>query len=129
MQWQTEVCCEYIERCCTYLWSSIRHSCRVTLAENYFLSELLYSPHKDLDNISTALLVVATVVHNNEWEQATRAKRARLDDSGNDTVARREALELLAGAEHWILDIDLDFFSTANPFSGSLSKVHNLFYQ
>ena len=98
--------------------------CRVTLAENYFLSELLYSPSKDLDNISTVSLIVVTFNPDSGWDQTTSAKRARMSDSNNDNLARSEAHRLLAGAQHWILDIDLDFFSTANPFCGSLSKVY-----
>ena len=92
--------------------------CRVTLAENYFLSELLYSPSKDLDNISTVSLLVVTFNPNGEWDQTTRAKKAKMSDSGS-----LDALKLLTSSQHWILDIDLDFFSTANPFCSSLSKV------
>ena len=89
--------------------------CRVTLAESYFLSELLYSPSKDLDNISTVSLLVVTFPPNGEWDRATRAKKAKMSDSGS-----LDALKLLTGSQHWILDIDLDFFSTANPFCSSL---------
>jgi len=104
---------------------SCMHTCRVTLAEEYFLNELLYSPNKDLDNISTISLLVVTFNQDSEWDQAKRSKKARLNKDGN--LACDEALKLLAAAQHWILDIDLDFFSTANPFSNSLSKVHILF--
>ena len=100
------------------------YTCRVTLAEDYFLSELLYSPCKDLDNVYTVPLIVVTFNQDSGWDEATRAKRARVSDNDSGSLASSEALKLLAGAQHWILDIDLDFFSTANPFCGSLSKVH-----
>ena len=105
---------------CIRLCHNLCHTCRVTLPEDYFLSELLYSPCEDLDNISTVSLIVVTF---GQDSQATRAKRARMSDNGSGSLACNEALKLLAGAQHWILDIDLDFFSTANPFCGSLSKV------
>lgn len=63
-------------------------------------------------------LLVVTFNSNSEWDQATRAKKVRMSDSGS-----LDALKLLTGGQHWILDIDLDFFSTANPFCSLLSKV------
>ena len=98
-------------------------TCRVTLAEDYFLNELLYSPCKDLDNISTVSLVVVTFYQDTGCSQATKAKKAKVSYSDSDNLACSEAFKLLTGAQHWILDIDLDFFSTSNPFCGSVSKV------
>lgn len=96
------------------------YTVRVTLPETYFLSELLYSPCKDLDNISTVSLIVVT------FNQDNGRNKARMDKD-NGSLAYSEALKLLTGAQQWILDIDLDFFSTGNPFWGSLSKVRALF--
>lgn len=72
-------------------------------------------------------LIVVTFSSSSGWDQAARAKRARMSVNDNGSLACSEALKLLAGAQHWILDIDLDFFSTANPFCSSLSKVCTLF--
>lgn len=67
-------------------------------------------------------LLVVTFNSNSEWDQATRAKKVRMSDGGS-----LDALKLLTGGQHWILDIDLDFFSTANPFCSLLSKVCMLY--
>jgi len=76
-----------------------------------------------LDNISTVPLVVVTFYQGTGCGQTTKPKKARVNYSDNNNLACSEALKLLTGAQHWILDIDLDFFSTSNPFCGSLSKV------
>ncbi|XP_065915176.1 UPF0489 protein C5orf22 homolog [Dysidea avara] len=88
---------------------------RTTLAEDYFLSELLYSPHEDLDNVHTIPLVVVSFSSNSELDLVPSTKRARIENDKNDSP-NEKAIKLLDGAQHWILDIDLDFFSTANPF-------------
>ncbi|XP_065915569.1 UPF0489 protein C5orf22 homolog [Dysidea avara] len=88
---------------------------QTTLAEDYFLSELLYSPYEDLGNVHTIPLVVVSFNSNSESDLVPCAKRARIENDKNDSPYEK-AVELLDGAQHWILDIDLDFFSTANPF-------------
>ena len=97
---------------------------RTTLAEDYFLSELLYSPYEDLGNVHTIPLLVVSFNDNSELDLVPSAKRARLgvaDDKSD--LPNEKALELLTGAQHWILDIDLDFFSTANPFCDPFTEV------
>ena len=95
---------------------------RTTLAEDYFLSELLYSPHEDLDNVHTIPLVVVSFSSNSELDLVPSTKRARIENDKNDSP-NEKAIKLLDGAQHWILDIDLDFFSTANPFCDPFTEV------
>ena len=95
---------------------------RTTLAEDYFLSELLYSPYEDLGNVHTIPLVVVSFNSNSESDLVPCAKRARIENDKNDSPYEK-AVELLDGAQHWILDIDLDFFSTANPFCDMFTEV------
>lgn len=76
----------------------------------YFLSEGTYQPRCELNNQRHIKLRVFTL---NE----------SLLNGQNSEVRRCEFLDCVDDAnEHFILDIDLDFFSTANPFKKALHQ-------
>jgi len=58
-------------------------------------------------------------------ELVPSAKRARVD---KDSSPDEKALELLTNAQYWILNIDLDFFSTANPFCDTFTEVSCIYH-
>ena len=76
----------------------------MSLPLNYFLNELLFSPASELENAQSATLVVLTV--------------ADQCDSVDE-----QFIEVLRDCRAWVLDFDLDFFSTANPFKSMFSEV------
>lgn len=98
---------------------------RVATPLSYFISELLYVPKSQLDNIREIPLIVVTVTtseSNTPEEDINRSipppvKRPRLLSEGD--IAR-----LLSMTRAWVLDFDLDFFSTGNPYRGPLTEVH-----
>lgn len=75
--------------------------CRVSLSLPYYINEGLYCTSMELENVQTIPLYVITV------------------SMSTDVT---EILESV-GTTSWILDIDLDFFSTANPFLPWFTKV------
>lgn len=78
---------------------------RVTCAENYFLSDALYAPESELNNKKELSFFVRTII----FEEKDN-KNTHLRDIG-------EMLQqILQQDRTFILDIDLDFFSTRNPF-------------
>ena len=97
---------------------------RTTLTEDYFLSESLCSPYEELDNVHSIPLIVASFNAKRAESDLvpSTTKKARTVKDTNDSPIEK-ALELLNAAQHWILDIDLDFFSTANPFCNAFSEV------
>ncbi|XP_064097352.1 UPF0489 protein C5orf22 homolog isoform X1 [Macrobrachium nipponense] len=81
---------------------SIRVSCPIL----YFVAEMLYSKKEDLEDEKEVLLLVRT-----------------LDYETNDNL-EKDILDLVKKhGEYYILDIDLDFFTTMNPFLGMHPKV------
>ncbi|KAL1490240.1 hypothetical protein ABEB36_012969 [Hypothenemus hampei] len=75
---------------------------KVTSEENYFVFECLYRKESDLENVKDVVLDVATL------------------GKGNDLDQIRKLLSNYNAP--FVLDIDLDFFSTSNPFLKLYSK-------
>lgn len=73
---------------------------KLTCPENYFLSDGLFVSETDLINKKEVLLIVITI--------------GDLDSSWTDIKTTIQ--NVLFGKEIFVLDIDLDFFSTINPF-------------
>ena len=129
------------------------YDCRVHYPESYFITELIYAPLEELQDQKTINFSVITlpclntpndeevnvsVVKENQGEgdQPTN-KRRKVCDKTVDDQTQESALvladqlrELMERGGHteqsFILDIDLDFFSTQNPFRG---KQHDLLRQ
>lgn len=80
---------------------------RVTCTENYFLSDALFAPKSELQNEKAITLIVTTFSEDNKLLQADNLKQ-------------------LLDREIFILDIDLDFFATRNPFQ-DMYKNANLY--
>lgn len=76
----------------------------MSLPLTYFLNELLFSPVSELENAKTATLAVLTV-------------------GGQSDSVDELLVEVLRRSQAWVLDLDLDFFSTANPFKSMFSEV------
>ncbi|XP_076658544.1 misexpression suppressor of ras 6 [Halictus rubicundus] len=92
-------------------------SIRLTCAEPYFVSEGLYSGAEELENTREVTLHVMTIGGFIE-------EPGKKDDFGLITAALRQYLP--ERDTPYILDIDLDFFSTKNPFK-SLHEEANLY--
>ena len=75
----------------------------MTCLETYYISEGLFATPDQLTNAKTIRLLVLQLV-----------------DSPSNRIDMTDQLlcvtEQIAEVEHWILDIDLDFYSTLNPF-------------
>lgn len=84
---------------------------KVDCNESYFVSEWLFCPASEMKNTKEVVLKVMTL---------GKAINNELDDLNSVKVDLRESLQEEA---HYILDIDLDFFSTNNPFELLYSKA------
>ncbi|OQR67062.1 UPF0489 protein C5orf22-like [Tropilaelaps mercedesae] len=82
---------------------------KVTLPEEYFVSECLWAPEESLCNMKDCTLYVATLA-DVDMGRIEKSCEGAGDDSGQETWSAS-----------WILDIDLDYFSTENPFEGIFS--------
>lgn len=82
---------------------------RLTATNTYFVSEVLYAPLKELTNVREVKLVVITFDANSSLDKVDEIKSLLCLDS-----------------ESYVLDIDLDFFSTRNPFQ-DIYKLANLY--
>lgn len=84
---------------------------RVDCKENYFVSECLFCPTEELINSKEVSLEVITL-------------GKRLEGGSDDFNGVRNILEKYVDkCTPYILDIDLDFFSTNNPFESVFSKA------
>lgn len=98
----------------------ISNEIRVTCAQNYFLNEALFASESELEAKKLVTLVVVTL-------DPTR-------DDRNDCV-KSVIQDVLRNHQVFVLDIDLDFFSTRNPFSNMYKncsileeKLKNVYY-
>jgi len=91
---------------------SCTNEIRVTCTENYFLSDALFAAESELNNKKEISLIVRTI--------DAEIDRTHLLDIGN------MLLGILENQDIFILDIDLDFFSTRNPF-GTMYRNCNLY--
>ena len=79
---------------------------RLNCTENYFLSECLFALPEDLEDAKDVTLEVVTL--------GNRVVNGGGDDSA---ASGTNAMKLLGDSRnHYVLDVDLDFFSTSNPF-------------
>lgn len=85
---------------------------RVTSTENYFVSESLFCEENELDNCNTINLDVHTF------------GRKIFEDKPDKIEDFQTAIKnYIKKDEKYILDIDLDFFSTSNPFKSLYSDA------
>ena len=95
-------------------------SCRVATPLDYFISGELYAHSDTLADVTSVPLHVLTLP---VWQDHTHTSPPHLL-----TEAQRVLTTLLsATSQPWLLDIDLDFFSTANPFRRNFSQVRTIF--
>lgn len=90
---------------------------RVTSTESYFVSEALFCPEEEMENVKDINLDVHTF--------GKEIFDAGADD---DTTFKTTIGNYVKTTDKYILDIDLDFFSTSNPFRAIYSRA-NLYSQ
>ena len=90
---------------------------RLATPLSYFISEMLCVPRSQLDNVREIPLLVTTVTIPSATDMMPpQPKRRRLlPENGID--------KLLKESKGWVLDFDLDFFSTGNPYRGPFTSV------
>lgn len=89
---------------------------KVTCLENYFLSDSLYSKEENLSDVKDICFEVKTIGNFADSDKSEKELQ-----EANECVCK-----MLDECNEFILDIDLDFFSTRNPFK-NLYKNANLY--
>ena len=124
---------------------------RVNLPLPYFLSECLYAPTSELESIKTIPLYVFTFDHSTVLidsssqhhklhlphnQDVSSCTRGSLSQTHTQPLAHKSVLpcvwlsqliEIVNRYSCWILDVDLDFFSTLNPFKNLFTQVRHLY--
>ncbi|XKL68002.1 hypothetical protein PGB90_003493 [Kerria lacca] len=94
---------------------TVSNEIKVTCTENYFLSDAVFTTESKLKNKKAITLFVLTM------------------DNTKTNMMDENILNILNDKEIFVLDIDLDFFSTRNPFkdmyknAGLYEKLQNLY--
>lgn len=84
---------------------------RVDCVENYFVAECLFSTEENLENAKPIDLFVNTL-----------GKKV-INQADNFDAIHKTLLKCLTKDTSYVLDIDLDFFSTGNPFRALYEKA------
>lgn len=82
---------------------------RIECKENYFVSECLYANREDMENIREAALEITTL-------------GKRIESDVDDIKTIRDIIRKYP--KNIVLDVDLDFFSTKNPFKNIYEKAN-----
>lgn len=90
----------------------------------YFLSEGTYQPRYNLSNQQYLNLGVFTLNHSLITQQQNQQQNQHQLAGNTENRLISFSNNIDDGNEQFILDIDLDFFSTANPFKSLLDKAH-----
>ncbi|ESO87912.1 hypothetical protein LOTGIDRAFT_219799 [Lottia gigantea] len=94
---------------------------RTTCKENYFISELLYSREENLDDIKSVTLTILTLIPES-WKNSDQNNSSQ-NKTHYQATPQFDYLMKKLKEKKFILDIDLDFYSTKNPFKDVYSKT------